>query len=97
MKQYVLFFSICCLTFLYSCVDAKYDFPLFSDWIKRSQKNEGCTDPTEPFQCPGSNICISLQFLCDGQPNDCPNNFDENQGLCVAGMYLNFYLVYFLF
>ena len=45
---------------------------------------EGCTDPTEPFQCPGTNICISLQFLCDGHPGDCPDDYDEDRGLCVA-------------
>lgn len=50
-------------------------------------KGDGCIDPTEPYQCPGTNICISLQFLCDGHPGDCPNNYDENQALCIAGIY----------
>ncbi len=65
----------------------KHQFPVVIDWIKRSLHNTGCVDPTEPFQCPGSNICISLQFLCDGHPGDCPNNYDENKGLCVAGIH----------
>ena len=43
-----------------------------------------CIDPTEPFQCPGTNVCISLQFLCDGHVGDCPNGYDEDQSLCVA-------------
>ncbi len=63
-----------------------HQFPVVVDWIKRGHRNNGCTDPTEPFQCPGTNICISLQFLCDGHPGDCPNNYDENKGLCVAGI-----------
>ena len=43
-----------------------------------------CEDPTEPFQCLESNVCISLKYLCDGHANDCPNNFDENPKLCLA-------------
>jgi hypothetical protein len=45
---------------------------------------EGCSDPTEPFQCIGSDMCISLQFVCDGQENDCPDNSDEDEALCTA-------------
>lgn len=66
---------------------ASLSFPLIYKWSKRNPKSEkGCSDPTEPFQCPGSNICISLQFLCDGHANDCPNNYDEDQALCVSGI-----------
>ena len=61
-------------------------FPMIYKWSKRNPSvQSGCSDPTEPFQCPGSNICISLQFLCDGHAGDCPNNYDENQALCVSG------------
>lgn len=59
---------------------------LFELFIYLSKANQGCLDPTEPFQCPKSNQCISLQFLCDGHPGDCPNNFDEDPGLCIACM-----------
>ncbi|CAF3015115.1 unnamed protein product [Rotaria socialis] len=45
---------------------------------------KGCTDPSEPFQCPQSERCIALQFICDGQPNDCPDNNDENEETCIA-------------
>lgn len=41
-------------------------------------------DPTEPFNCPGTTECISLQFLCDGIPGDCSNNDDEDPKLCSA-------------
>lgn len=44
----------------------------------------GCPEATEPFNCPGTNTCISLQFLCDGIPGDCPNNYDEDTYLCNA-------------
>jgi hypothetical protein len=78
--------SIACLIVMLASAteSAKQAFPAAVDWIKRSH-HVGCTDPTEPFQCPGSNICISLQFLCDGHPGDCPDNYDENKGLCIAG------------
>ena len=45
----------------------------------------GCIDPSEPFQCPQSERCIALQFICDGHPGDCPGNFDENEETCIAG------------
>lgn len=41
--------------------------------------------PTQPFRCPGgTNICISIQYLCDGAP-DCPDGYDEDSRLCTAG------------
>ena len=42
-------------------------------------------DPSEPFQCPQSEQCIALQFICDGHPGDCPGNTDENEETCIAG------------
>ncbi|XP_015795028.1 IDLSRF-like peptide [Tetranychus urticae] len=40
--------------------------------------------PTEPFRCPGKeNVCISIQYLCDGAP-DCKDNYDEDPRLCTA-------------
>jgi hypothetical protein len=45
---------------------------------------KGCIDPSEPFQCPQSEKCIALQFICDGNPNDCPGNLDENEETCIA-------------
>jgi hypothetical protein len=45
----------------------------------------GCIDPSEPFQCPQSEKCIALQFLCDNHPGDCPGNTDENEETCIAG------------
>ncbi|CAF1525057.1 unnamed protein product [Adineta steineri] len=45
---------------------------------------EGCIDPSEPFQCPQSQRCIALQFICDGHPGDCPDNLDENEETCIA-------------
>jgi hypothetical protein len=45
----------------------------------------GCIDPSEPFQCPRSDRCIALQFICDGHPGDCPENLDENEETCIAG------------
>ncbi|CAF0889109.1 unnamed protein product [Brachionus calyciflorus] len=76
--------SIIICLILTTLIDAKLTFPMVYRWSKRTKNTEGCIDPTEPFQCPGSNICISLQFICDGHPGDCPNDFDEDQGLCVA-------------
>lgn len=71
--------------FMFSYIDARLSFPMVFKWSKRTKDSaDGCVDPTEPFQCPGSNVCISLQFLCDGHPGDCPNNYDENPGLCTA-------------
>jgi hypothetical protein len=46
----------------------------------------GCVDPSEPFQCPQSERCIALQFICDGNPADCPGNTDENEETCIAGI-----------
>lgn len=37
----------------------------------------------EPFKCPGDDICISIQYLCDGAP-DCKDGYDENSRLCTA-------------
>jgi hypothetical protein len=45
---------------------------------------KGCVDPSEPFQCPQSEQCIALQFICDGHPGDCPGNTDENEETCIA-------------
>jgi len=45
---------------------------------------KGCIDPSEPFQCPQSEVCIALQFICDGHPGDCPGNLDENEETCIA-------------
>ncbi|CAF0731684.1 unnamed protein product [Adineta steineri] len=45
---------------------------------------KGCIDPSEPFQCPQSQQCIALQFICDGHPGDCPDNLDENEETCIA-------------
>ena len=60
----------------------------------------GCIDPSEPFQCPKSEKCIALQFICDGHPGDCPEDLDENEETCIAGKHrssmklnqTNFYL-----
>jgi len=45
---------------------------------------KGCIDPSEPFQCPQSERCIALQFICDGHAGDCPGNLDENEETCTA-------------
>jgi len=45
---------------------------------------KGCIDPSEPFQCPQSERCIALQFICDGHAGDCPGNQDENEETCIA-------------
>ncbi|XP_068153056.1 IDLSRF-like peptide [Drosophila tropicalis] len=39
--------------------------------------------PYEPFKCPGSGNCISIQYLCDGAP-DCSDGYDEDMRLCTA-------------
>lgn len=85
--------SILMFFFLLNVINAKLTFPMVYRWSKRSKSLNGCIDPTEPFQCPGSNICISLQFICDGHPGDCPDDYDEDQGLCVAGIYIFFFLL----
>ncbi|CAF1151842.1 unnamed protein product [Adineta steineri] len=45
---------------------------------------KGCIDPSEPFQCPQSQQCIALQFICDGHPGDCSDNLEENEETCIA-------------
>lgn len=50
--------------------------------------------PTKPFRCPGvKNVCISLAYLCDGQP-DCEDGYDEDTRLCVSGMIFQIYLLF---
>ncbi|CAF1475951.1 unnamed protein product [Adineta steineri] len=44
----------------------------------------GCIDPSEPFQCPQSQQCIALQFICDGHLGDCPDNLNGNEETCIA-------------
>lgn len=60
--------------------------PLASPYevLNPTQQFKGCIDPSEPFQCPQSERCIALQFICDGHPGDCPGNLDENEETCVA-------------
>ncbi|XP_064107303.1 prohormone-4 isoform X5 [Macrobrachium rosenbergii] len=48
---------------------------------KRSAEQECAA--YEPFRCPGGEVCISIQYLCDGAP-DCPDGYDENARLCTA-------------
>jgi hypothetical protein len=65
---------------------------LFSAWkftVAHVDRSLGCIDPSEPFQCPQSERCIALQFICDGHPGDCPGNFDENEETCIAGQLLS--------
>ncbi|CAF1003679.1 unnamed protein product [Adineta steineri] len=45
---------------------------------------KGCIDPSKPFQCPQSQQCIALQFICDDHPGDCPDSLDENEETCIA-------------
>ena len=62
--------------------------PGYSSWDRNlvyAFASLGCADPSEPFPCPQSKQCIALQFLCDGNPGDCPGNYDENEELCTAG------------
>jgi len=54
------------------------------DILHSTDQFKGCTDPSEPFQCPQSEKCIALQFICDGHPGDCPGNTDENEETCIA-------------
>jgi len=54
------------------------------DALHPTHKFKGCIDPSEPFQCPQSERCIALQFICDGHPGDCPGNLDENEETCIA-------------
>jgi len=54
------------------------------DALHPTHQFKGCIDPSEPFQCPQSEKCIALQFICDGHPGDCPGNLDENEETCIA-------------
>ncbi|CAF0912726.1 unnamed protein product [Rotaria sordida] len=54
------------------------------DVLHPTHQFKGCIDPSEPFQCPQSERCIALQFICDGHPGDCPGNLDENEETCIA-------------
>ncbi|CAF1655731.1 unnamed protein product [Rotaria magnacalcarata] len=54
------------------------------EMLYSKQSFKGCTDPSAPFQCPQSEQCIALQFICNGQPYDCPGNSDENEETCIA-------------
>ncbi|XP_063609039.1 uncharacterized protein LOC134783188 [Penaeus indicus] len=49
---------------------------------RHEQRERECA-AYEPFRCPGGNVCISIQYLCDGAP-DCPDGYDENLRLCTA-------------
>ncbi|RWS09667.1 low-density lipoprotein receptor-like protein [Dinothrombium tinctorium] len=52
-----------------------------------SVDSERC-HPTEPFRCPGQeNVCISIQYLCDGA-RDCKDGYDEDPSLCTAALEL---------
>jgi hypothetical protein len=57
---------------------------LSTNLLHPPQRFKGCIDPSEPFQCPKSERCIALQFICDGHPGDCPENLDENEETCIA-------------
>ncbi|RWS31428.1 low-density lipoprotein receptor-like protein [Leptotrombidium deliense] len=49
--------------------------------------------PTEPFRCPGvENVCISIQYLCDGA-RDCKDGYDEDASLCTAVELANYEIV----
>merc|ERR1712025_21752 len=50
--------------------------------FRRSFEVGGCP-AFEPFRCPDSGHCISIQYLCDGAP-DCGDSYDENPKLCTA-------------
>lgn len=42
--------------------------------------------PIKPFTCPGySDICLPLQYICDGSP-DCPDGYDEDVKVCTAAV-----------
>ncbi|CAF1037240.1 unnamed protein product [Rotaria sp. Silwood1] len=66
-----------------SAADARSKASPF-DALKASHQFKGCIDPSEPFQCPQSERCIALQFICDGHAGDCPGNLDENEETCIA-------------
>lgn len=90
MKSFLFLFInfIGCLLFLQTADAARIFYnkaQLIRDLeTERDPEFKGCTEPTEPFNCPGSETCISLQFICDGIPGDCPMNYDEDPNLCNA-------------
>ena len=47
-------------------------------------RNSDFCQPFVPFKCPTGDMCISIQYLCDGA-SDCPNAYDEDPRLCTAG------------
>ncbi|XP_014681499.1 PREDICTED: IDLSRF-like peptide [Priapulus caudatus] len=52
---------------------------------KRGDGTFGCP-PIKPFSCPGnSEVCLPLQYICDGSP-DCPDGYDEGIKLCTAAL-----------
>jgi len=50
---------------------------------KKSVRNSDFCQPFVPFKCPTGDMCISIQYLCDGA-SDCPNAYDEDPRLCTA-------------
>merc|ERR1719420_114588 len=70
-----------------SFLAAKQRFPLLQ-FPQRVRRNDpaymigGCP-AFEPFRCPDSGRCISIQYLCDGAP-DCNDHYDEDPKLCTA-------------
>lgn len=54
-----------------------------ADYNRHNAKAEQECAAYEPFRCPGGEVCISIQYLCDGAP-DCPDGYDENARLCTA-------------
>ena len=45
-----------------------------------SFKDPSCGD--DEYMCSNGIDCIPNRFLCDGIPNDCPDNEDENKENC---------------
>ena len=39
------------------------------------------------FRCLGTEVCISLHYVCDDHIGDCPNNSDESETLCLASKF----------
>lgn len=64
------------------------------DTLQMDHQFKGCIDPSEPFQCPQSERCIALQFICDGHPGDCPGDLDENEETCIAGIEIFFFFIF---